>query len=71
MTALTGAAPVSYVDTRGYTVVVEYGPAGWYWRAIAPNGARVAREAVPGHTRKDAALRAARRLHPPTSTPTS
>lgn len=53
-----------YRTATGHTVVIDPHDAGWWrWSLYAANGAEQARSTVR-YSRKDAALRAARRLHP-------
>lgn len=59
------ARPVAYETEDGDRVTV-YRDAGhlWRWTRKAPNG-RVVADGSEGYSRKDAALRAARRTNPP------
>lgn len=61
---MTAALGHHYRTAAGASVTVELGPTGWTWRLTAGNGQLLALS-PRAHTRKDAALRAARRLHPP------
>lgn len=54
---------VRYRTTGGHTVTVYPVGGYWSWEVRSGNGTRLA-EATLAYGRKDAALRAARRLHP-------
>lgn len=57
-------AGVEYPTNRGHTVQVFHGARGWQWWALSGNGVIAAR-GPQTYTRKDAAVRAARRVFPP------
>jgi uncharacterized protein YegP (UPF0339 family) len=60
-----GRKPVRYVTAGGDTVEVYPDGGGlWRWRRKAGNG-RIVADGGEGYTRKDGALRAARRSCPP------
>lgn len=63
---MTAALAERYRTAAGHTVVVALDAAGgwWDWTLYAGNGAELSRSALT-YSRKDAALRSARRLHPP------
>lgn len=59
-----GRKPVRYPTTGGATVEVYPDGGGlWRWRRKDPDG--LVLHGREGYTRRDAALRAARRHHPP------